>query len=188
MCEMVEWKPVPGFDGAYEASTDGDIRSLRTGKLLPKKKMGAGYIKADLHANGDRRQTSAHRVIAATFIGSVDGFEVNHINGDKTDNRVCNLEIVTKSQNEQHSRSQLRNLVKAVVSTNLATGEEIEFESVESAARHGFVASSIYRCCYGICKKHRGHAFRFKDQSSATHAIVNLGRKKLAAAQAKGGE
>ena len=168
----VAWRPVVGFEGLYEVSSKGDIRNLKTNVVLAKNKMGAGYIKADLWKLGTRTQTSAHRVVAEAFLGSADGLEVNHINGDKADNRVSNLEIVTKNENESHSRYVLGNLVKPVIARNLTSGSEFELESVNAARDAGFLPSSVYKCCYGICKQHKGHAFRFKNPDHANNEKV----------------
>ena len=167
------WHPVVGFEDLYEVSSRGDIRNLKTNAVLAKSKMGAGYIKADLWKLGTRTQTSAHRVVAEAFLGSTDGLEVNHINGDKSDNRLCNLEIVTKNENESHSRYVLGNLVKPVIAMNLTNGEEFEIESVNAARAAGFLPSSVYKCCYGICKQHKGHAFRFKNPDHANGKKVS---------------
>jgi hypothetical protein len=135
--------------------------------------MGAGYIKADLWKLGTRTQTSAHRIVAEAFLGNTKGLEVNHINGDKSDNRVSNLEIVTKNENESHSRYVLGNLVKPVIARNLTSGTEFEFKSVNAARAAGFLPSSVYKCCYGICKQHKGHSFRFKNPDHANGEKVS---------------
>lgn len=156
----VEWRPVVGFEGLYAVSSNGDIRNVQTGNIAEKSLMGDGYVKADLWKKGKRKQTSAHRVVAEAFIGRIDGFEINHRNGVKTDNRVSNLEITTRSGNVNHSYYELGHIIKPILATNIATGGTTEYRSIEEAVRlGGFRSSSIYDCLNGKVKTHSGHSF-----------------------------
>ena len=109
---MIEWKPVNGFEGSYEISNDGRLRSLDRldslgkkirGKEIKTSLAGRGYPHYGLTKNGRKHGRYIHRMVAEAFLGPREGMEVNHINGDKTDNRLCNLEWVTPSQNILHS-------------------------------------------------------------------------------------
>lgn len=166
------WVPVVGFEELYEVSSFGNIRNSVTKLELAKNSTGCGYVKADLWKNGKRKQTSAHRVVAEAFIGPINGNEVNHKNGIKTDNRPKNLEIVTRSENEKHSRKVLGNLCKPIYAKNIETGEELFFWSIEEAGRNGFHPTAIYNCIRGNKKTHKGHTFMFARPIPAPAAGV----------------
>lgn len=174
----VEWRPVVGFEGLYEVSSNGDIRNVQTGNIAAKSLMGDGYVKADLWKKGKRKQTSAHRVVAEAFIGRIDGFEINHRNGVKTDNRVSNLEITTRSGNVNHSYYELGHIIKPILATNIATGDTTEYRSIEEAVRlGGFRSSSIYDCLNGKVKTHSGHSFSRPTAPVAAPAVPDEWRK-----------
>lgn len=116
------WKDIPGFEGYYQASNLGRIRSLdrsravmsrwqkhiekkHKGKVLDfsKKISGSGYYNVVLSINGLKYYKTVHRLIAMTFKGDGDGLQVNHIDENKLNNKVDNLEWVTGSQNKIHS-------------------------------------------------------------------------------------
>jgi len=120
------WKPVKGFENAYEVSNMGRVRSLdrkvtfikkgkvqqmdRKGQLLTPHKIGGNsrwnnnerqYLYVML---GNQSMRYVHRLVAEAFCERPDGCdEVNHINEDKTDNRSCNLMWVTHQENVMHS-------------------------------------------------------------------------------------
>ena len=156
----VAWKDVKDYESQYEVSSSGDIRNKKTGTILSKSLMGAGYVKADLWKDGVRWQTSAHRIVASAFVDNPEMLdEVNHINGDKTDNRACNLEWVSRSQNVIHSYYKLGNNIKKIVATNIETGDIKIYQSVESAVRDGFQSAHINEVIAGKRKQHKGFAF-----------------------------
>ncbi len=153
------WKPVLKFEEGYDVSDAGSLRSRKTGKVLAKNLMGCGYVKADLWKDGKRHQTSVHRLVAEAFIGPLGVMVVNHKNGSKTDNRVCNLEIVTPSENEIHSRYVLGNLVKPVVGTSIVDGSQRRYPSVQAVTRDGFSAKLVSACITGRRITHGKHTW-----------------------------
>lgn len=101
----IEWRSVPGYEGLYEASEDGQIRSLprrtTSGKVLSQQVNNSGYLRVSIGT----RYLYVHHLVAAAFIGSrPDRRDVNHKNGIKTDNRADNLEYVTRAENMRHAR------------------------------------------------------------------------------------
>lgn len=121
-----EWKPVKGYEGLYEVSDLGRIRSLdrllewvdslgratsqiRLGRVLRQQfNKSKGYMTLTLYRDGARKLRYVHQLVAEAFVGGyADGLQVNHIDGDKTNNLAANLEWVTPSENAQHSRDVL---------------------------------------------------------------------------------
>ena len=170
--QAVAWRPVAGYEECYEVSSFGDLRSVRSGKIAAKNLMGSGYVKADLWKDGKRRQTSVHRLVAEAFIDRPDGMtEVNHIDGDKTNNATSNLEWTNRRGNTHHSRYVLGNDVKPVLSVDPESGVETYYPSIEEAGRQGFSASGIYDALNGRKKTHGGKLWSFTDwrTPSTTH-------------------
>lgn len=158
--EPVAWKQVIGYEGCYEVSSAGDLRSVKINAILAKSLMGAGYVKADLWKNGVRQQTSVHRLVAEAFLEKPEGAtEINHKNGIKTDNRVTNLEWVSRAENVNHSYYSLGNNVKPIIAKNIKNGEEKQYPSVEAAVRDGFHSAHISSVLAGKRKQHKGHTF-----------------------------
>jgi hypothetical protein len=94
------WKQI-GVAPTYEVS---DLGRVRHGALVlrPGPHLG-GYHLVKLYTGGRWRNWTIHRLVATAFLGDGDGRHVNHINGVKSDNRVCNLEWCTPSENTAHA-------------------------------------------------------------------------------------
>lgn len=118
---MELWKDIPGFERLYQASVNGEIRSLahirkngtnkyiQKGKLLKFNKNPNGYLQVRLSKNGVVRTYRVNRLIALTFIENPQNKEtVNHINGDKLDNNVSNLEWATPKEQAIHRHKVLK--------------------------------------------------------------------------------
>ncbi|MFI8590108.1 NUMOD4 motif-containing HNH endonuclease [Dietzia maris] len=107
------WKPIPGYEGHYEVSDAGQVRSLdrvitrsngapyptRGRVLSPSDAHPSGHLYVHLMAGGDCTR-QVHRLVMAAFAGPCpEGMEVRHLNGDPTDNRLTNLAYGTRSEN-----------------------------------------------------------------------------------------
>lgn len=108
-----EWRPVPGYEGIYEVSSLGRVLSVRLGRTMTPRKHSGGYRAMMLSRNGVRWQVLLHRLVALTFLGDPPSpeHEIAHWNGDKTDNRLCNIRWATHDENMadtiRHGRSNL---------------------------------------------------------------------------------
>ena len=97
-----EWKPIKGFEGLYEISNTGKFRNNRNELKL--RKHNIGYSGLMLAKEGKKSYKLVHRVVAETFIPNPEQKrEVNHIDGNKKNNLITNLEWVTSSENKQHA-------------------------------------------------------------------------------------
>jgi DNA-binding XRE family transcriptional regulator len=106
------WKPIEGYEGLYEVSNCGNIRSYhnfgnglrREPKPLHQTINTYGYPMVTLCKNTKHTQKLVHRIVAETFIKTNDNkLQIDHINGVKTDNMVSNLEWVTPKENTLRS-------------------------------------------------------------------------------------
>lgn len=98
-------KPIKGFEGKYTIDTMGNVTTVKTGiKRLASINKNTGYYVVTLYEKNKGYPRYIHRLVAQTFISNPeDKPEVNHINGIKTDNRVDNLEWVTRRENVMHA-------------------------------------------------------------------------------------
>ena len=110
---MAMWKPIKGYEGMYEVSSHGAVRSCERitadGKHLSTKILHGGcypngYEFVCLRKDGNNRNRMTHRLVAEAFIPNPDNLPVvNHIDGNKHNNNVTNLEWCTCSQNRKHA-------------------------------------------------------------------------------------
>ncbi len=129
------WKDIKGYEGSYQVSSLGDIKSLkriilkRDGarhpfkeRILKQSKTLNGYYQVSLRNTGKLNTQKIHRIVMATFEGESD-LQVNHINGDKSDNRFVNLEYVKHLENMNHRYTILRRQKRYGVTLNKRTNK-----------------------------------------------------------------
>ena len=106
------WLPVVGFEGIYDVSDFGRVRSIMkrkntlVGRILKPSLNASGYRHVGLHKDGKHNTLRVHRLAMMAFIGPCpNGEQINHIDGNKINNRLDNLEYVTASENTRHALS-----------------------------------------------------------------------------------
>jgi HNH endonuclease/NUMOD4 motif len=99
------WRDIDGYAGLYQVSRYGEVRGLKRGRLLKPAEDQRGYRTVNLYRDGQVKHHFVHRLVAAAFLGSIpEDMQVNHIDGDKSNNALPNLEIVTAEENKRHAK------------------------------------------------------------------------------------
>ena len=106
---MEEWRAVPGYEGLYEVSNTGMVRSLRHNKIMSPNTNRYGYKYINLCKDGIIKTKTIHRLVAQVFIPNPDNLpEVNHKDEDKTNNSVDNLEWCVHIYNMNYRTRNIR--------------------------------------------------------------------------------
>lgn len=121
------WKDIIGFEGLYQISNYGNVKSCKryvnakfgkrvvNEKLLSLGKDKDGYFMAILCQDGIKKTVKIHRLVANAFIDKIDGKDiVNHIDSNKSNNNLSNLEWVSSLENSCHSKSKLKSSSKYI--------------------------------------------------------------------------
>ena len=172
---MEHWKEIAGYEGLYEVSDLGRVKSLKYGKekILKPLKHTCGYLQVNLFKDGHGKAIYVHRIVAEAFIQNPNNLEtVNHKDEDKTNNAVSNLEWMSKRDNdnygtrnkrvsEANTNNQKRS--KQVQMFDKYTGELLTtFPSTREAERiTGISNPHICECCKGKLKSAGGYIWRY---------------------------
>lgn len=98
------WTDVAGFEKQYEVHPNGAIRNKKTLRTLKPRLDRGGYYSVTLCGDDGRKESLVHRVVALAFLKKIEGKEcVNHINGDKGNNDLSNIEWCSYSENTIHA-------------------------------------------------------------------------------------
>lgn len=180
---MEFWKQIVGFEGLYEVSNNGKIKSLGNGKstnsntkkerFLTIKVTTNGYTKVKLSKNSKRFYFSVHRLVALNFIENPSNKrEVNHIDGNKLNNCVDNLEWITSSDNQKHAfglglQKSIKgkdHLQSIPINQFDLNGNFIkEWDSINSLKRIlGFNSFGIIGCCKKKVKHKTAYGFKWE--------------------------
>lgn len=154
-----EWKQIPGFEGRYWASTDGQICGA-DGRLRSQHQNARGYCRVHLSADGRQRTYYVHRLVAAAFLGPCpDGMVVCHGPGGAGDNRLSNLRYASHSENcstdklrdgthhrgERHGRVQLHAPLVLAIRALAAGGYRQQDIAWALSITRSNVANIVYR-------------------------------------------
>lgn len=176
-----EWRPVVGYEGLYEVSNLGRVKSLDRvvdgkgggkkpirGGIMNPKSNGIGYLQIRLSKNGKKKGQYIHRLVAEAFIPNTEGLsQVNHKDEDKTNNRVENLEWCSAKYNMNYGSVKQRigeKHSKPVAQLSLEGKVLKVFSSIYEAEREtGVWNSNICKCIKGHLKKSGGYKWRYAD-------------------------
>lgn len=167
------WRDIEGYEGYYQVSIDGDVKSLDRWangkeKILKSKIGSSGYLLVGLRKDGKSKSFLVHRLVAQAWIPNPDNLPcVNHKDENPSNNRVENLEWCTYEYNLNYGTAQQRRAEKqskAVVGIKPDTGEVVaEFPSAAEAGRNGY--QDVSRCCLGKSKTCKGLIWYYKGTS-----------------------
>lgn len=176
------WKDIKGYEGLYQVSSIGRVRSLdRTvvysdgreyfyeSKILIPYKNNSHYLMVNLCKNGKSKSYLIHRLVAEAFIPNTENKkEIDHINTNKSDNRVDNLRWVTRKENCNNPISIENNRnaqqSKPILQLDLNGHFINKWKSVREVEREiGYIHNNISRCCNGKYKTAYGYIWKYYD-------------------------
>lgn len=166
---MEHWKEIEGYEGLYQVSDLGNVKSLNynhTGKeeLLKPANDGRGYLFVHLCKDGKRRRKHIHRLAADAFIPNPNKYEVvHHIDHNPSNNIVVNLVWTDKQEhNEFHADERAKKQEKTVFQYTLDGEFVAVWTSAKKAAKQlNFTQNHISDCCNNKIKQHKGYRWSF---------------------------
>ena len=101
---MNNWYPIKGWEGLYEINKNGEVRNAKNKNTIVGDINNCGYYRVSLYNQGQSKKYFRHRLVAEHFLDKSEEKDfVNHIDGDKSNNSLENLEWVSQSENEKHA-------------------------------------------------------------------------------------
>ena len=163
------WTDIDGFDG-YEVSDSGFVRNRKTGRELSQFPNNRGYLRVSIRSSvdGKYRNVLVHRLVAAAYVSNDNQrikTQVNHINEVKSDNRACNLEWISPSENVNYETGIARRAKTQSYSVVMHyKGIDVYFDSAQDVERRtGIPAKSVQKCCVGKLSTSHGALFRYTN-------------------------
>lgn len=160
---MKRWIPAKEFP-QYEVSSDGEIRNRKTGRILKTRPNGHGYLRLTVRQNNKQVPISVHRLIADSFYdGDHEGMDVNHIDGNKLNNHISNLEFCTRKENIRHAFDTGLRKPRGQIRFRIVETGQIYNSLRECERETGFAETAISKCLRGIQDNYKGYHFEKID-------------------------
>lgn len=165
---MEEWRDIPGYEGWYQVSNLGRVRSMR--RISPSIMSPStynGYHRVNLSNGGKYTTIHIHRLVAMVFLPNPYNYpQVNHLDGNRQNNNINNLEWCSRSQNQIHAyrvlgraRPRCRSVIQMDDNENILN----MFESISQASRYCNVSvTTIREAILGKINHAAGFKWRFK--------------------------
>lgn len=178
---MERWKDIDGFEGYYQVSDTGRVRSLdrvvtttrygkplsmaRKGKVLRSTVGRDGYPSIQIYKESEYYTFKIHRLVAKAFVENPDSLpEVNHIDGNKKNNNAENLEWCTRKHNIRHAfkNGLIDPKNRSCNRKSVRRSDGVIFRSLTEAAKEsGTHVSDVSMCCHGTLAHTGGYGFEF---------------------------
>jgi hypothetical protein len=176
-----KWLTVKDFPN-YEVSNYGEVKNIKKGNILKNRITEKGYCSVILYNGSINKSFRVHRLILSVFDDvsySEHCLECNHKDEDKLNNRIDNLNWLTRKENmnwnnlhqrikrspykysEYRTQKVKEKLSKKIIGTSIIDNSEIYFDSINDAFKSGFNIGNISACCLGKRKKHKGYYWKF---------------------------
>lgn len=173
---MEEWRDIPGYEGIFQISNKGRIKSLERivedvfkGKkrirpiketILKAYENSNGHLRAELHYNSKRERLLVHQLVAKVFIPNPNNYTVvHHIDHNPQNNVVENL--IWMSDEEHRAMHAVEILSKKVYQYTLE-GELVKiWNSLSDIGRNGFSYCQVWKCCNGKAEQHKGYKWSY---------------------------
>ena len=164
------WKDVSGYEGMYEVSNLGRVKSLKQGKerILKPKTEKCGHLHVGLYKNGEQKKYYVHRLVAQVFLSNPQNLPmINHKDDNPSNNQVENLEFCTAKYNSNYgtrTQRQAEKLSKPVIQFT-KDGEFVrEWKSATDVQRNlGYNNGHISECCNRKRKSAYSFIWKYKN-------------------------
>jgi len=177
MEEIEIWKDIPGYEGKYQVSNLGNVKSMnymhtKKEHILIKSVQPTGYHTVTFCKNGKAKQYLVHRIVYQTFAGEIpEGMQVNHIDENKLNNNIDNLNLMTPKENcnwgthiERCSKGMIGKLINNKFRSKkiLCVETEIIYPSISEAERQVHINKcNIIGCCKGRYRTAGGYHWKY---------------------------
>lgn len=175
---MEEWKDIEGYEGLYQVSNEGRIKSLekkynvgyvglkhQNEMILKPTAVGKGYLHVSLCKNGCKKYKRIHRLVAEAFIPNPNNYEVvNHKDENPQNNSVENLEWCTQEYNNNygHRTERMAETQSKRVYQYTIDGVLVKvWTSTNECGRNGYCQGWVAACCRGERKTHKGYKWSY---------------------------
>lgn len=179
MNTMEEWKDIKGYEGLYQVSNQGRVKSLektynvgyggekhQKERILIPTEVGNGYLHVTLCKNGGKKYKRVHRLVAEAFIPNPNKYDVvNHKDENQKNNNVDNLEWCTQAYNNAYgsrTKRMAETQSKRVYQYTI-DGELVKiWNSTNECGRNGYCQGWVAACCRGERKTHKGYKWSYE--------------------------
>ena len=161
------WKNIEGYEGKYQISNTGKVKSLKNNLILKQSKDKHLYCRVRLYKKSTGETIGVHRLVAKAFIPNTNNLNVvNHIDENPQNNNIENLEWCTQKYNANYGNAQVKRLktrIKPLIAVDVKTGFIKEFNCINDAVRNKFYYRFINQCLQGNKEKYKGFKWYYLD-------------------------